>query len=44
MDIWSVMDAYPEQLEVTLEAHVVATDACGTTVEDTGTLRLSLDE
>jgi len=44
MDIWSVMDAYPDQLEVTLGAHVVATDACGTTVEDAGTLRLSLDE
>ncbi len=44
MDIWSVMAAYPDQSEVTLEAHAVATDACGTTVEDTGTFRLSLDE
>jgi len=44
MDIWSVMAAYPDQLEIPMEAHVVATDVCGTTVEDSGSFILSLDE
>ncbi len=44
MDIWSVMAAYPDQLEIPMEAHVAVTDACGTTVEDSGSFMLSLDE
>ena len=44
MDIWSVMAAYPDQLEIPMGAHVTVTDACGTTVEDSGSFMLSLDE
>jgi hypothetical protein len=44
MDIWSVMAAYPDQLEIPMDAHVAVTDACGTTAEDSGSFMLSLDE
>ena len=44
MDIWTVISTYPDQLEIPMEAHVVVTDACGTTVEDSGSFMLSLDE
>jgi hypothetical protein len=44
MDIFSVIATYPDQTELPLAAHVVVTDACGTTAEDTATFMLSLDE
>jgi hypothetical protein len=44
MDIWTVINTYPDQLEIPIGAHVVVTDACGTTVEDSGSFMLSLDE
>ena len=44
MDIWGVMAAYPDETEIGLSAHVLVTDACGTTVEANDTLVLSLDE
>ncbi len=44
MNIWDVMAAYPDDSGITLTAHAVVTDACGTTVEATDTFVLSLDE
>jgi len=44
MNIWDVMAAYSGDEGITLTAHAVVSDACGTTVEATDTFVLSLDE
>ncbi len=44
MNIWDVIAAYPDNSGITLTAHAIVTDACGTTVEATDTFVLSLDE
>ena len=44
MSIWEVVATYPDEDEITLTAHAVVTDACGTTVEASDAFALSLDE
>jgi hypothetical protein len=44
IDLWTLQSAYPEESEIEVQGSVVATDKCGTTVQNSRPFFLSLED